>query len=171
MLGRNQHRRTTGEIDRDPADEGSLYDSRRSLGWMNASLWVGVVCWWWENPFFLARLLRPTIFFFMTSSRSFLLRHENKVFLPSTRGFFWLSRKVNPKLFDPISFAISSKQCSIGCTFYLSRPFGNQVSLPRNFFSTFSTYLVSRQSYIRQKKTSYMTQIYTTHSQQCAFWR
>lgn len=83
------------------------------------------------------------VFFFATRTKCFCLR---------ARGFFWLSRKVNPKVFDPISLAISSNQCSIGCTFYLSRPFGNQVSLPRNFFSTFSTYLVSRQSYIRQKK-------------------
>lgn len=35
MLERNQHRCTTAEIDRDPANEGTFYDSRRSLGWMN----------------------------------------------------------------------------------------------------------------------------------------
>lgn len=119
--------------------------------------WMQV--WWWENPFLLARLLRPTIFFFMTSSRSFLLRPENVVFLPST-GFFGFYGKLirEQNFFDPISArgrpylrtsaAFVALFISRGRLKTRSRCFFS----PRNFFSTFSTYLVPRQPYIRQKK-------------------
>lgn len=93
VLERNQHSCMTGEIDKDPADEGTLYDSRRSLGWMNASLWVVVVCWWWENPFFLVRfttdhlflhdLISIEVFFFAPRTKCFCLRRGFLAFTES----------------------------------------------------------------------------------------
>lgn len=124
---------------------------------------------------------RPSFSSWPHLHRSFLLLPENVVFLPST-GFFGFHGKLIPiaarkRIFwshKPRGRAYLRTSAALAALFISRGRLKTRsrcLFSPRNFFSTFSTYLVSSQPYIRQKKTSYMTQIYTTHSQQCAFWR